>query len=189
MRCLEDPAGVGPDVAPERADQCEAIRAVVAAAFAHHPDVVDLVERIRASPQYRPDLSLVAVLDEEVVGHVMLSHATLVEDSTARHRVLTLSPLSVAPDHQGRGLGGLLVRESLERADRAGEPLVVLEGSPDYYPRFGFRPAAELGISVTLPDWAPAEAAMARPLTAHRPEIRGHLAYPPAFDGLEEGSA
>lgn len=173
------------DVRPEAAEQAPGIRAVVRAAFCHHLEVSDLVDLIRASPEYRPDLSLVAVLGEEVVGHVMLSHATLVDESGRRHQVLTLSPLSVAPAHQCRGIGGALVRDSLLRADRGGEPLVTLEGSPRYYPRFGFRPAVELGVSITLPGWAPPEAAMAYPLTSHRPEIRGHLEYPAAFDDFD----
>lgn len=69
----------------------------------------------------------------------------------------------------------------LARADAAGEPLVVLEGSPGYYGRLGFEPSAPYGITIDLPTWAPPEAAQVRLLAAYRPEVRGHLDYPPAF--------
>jgi putative acetyltransferase len=175
----------GVRLVPERDEHHADVRRVVLAAFAHHPSVADLVELVRASPEYLPDLALVALADEAVVGHVMVSRASLVEEDGTRHEVLTLSPLAVAPSHQGRGVGGLLVRSVLTRAESTGEPLVTLEGSPRYYPRFGFRPAADLGVSITLPEWAPPEAAMAYPLPGHRPEVRGHLEYPPAFAQID----
>jgi putative acetyltransferase len=63
---------------------------------------------------------------------------------------------------------------------------VVLEGSPDYYPRFGFRDFREIGITIDLPDWAPPAAGMAVPLTAYDPLIRGRLEYPPAFAAVTD---
>ena len=142
---------------------------------------MDLVDRIRSSEHYVPELSFVAERNGKIVGHVMLSHVDLVGAESA-HRILTLSPLSVAPEEQGRGIGGSLIRTAIAAADARGEPLVVLEGSPLYYPRFGFRPAKELGISIHLPDWAPEEAAMVHPLTSYDPSMRGEVVYPPAFD-------
>jgi putative acetyltransferase len=168
-------------VEPERPDDHPAVRAVVLAAFATQPEVVDLVELIRASPEYVPELALVARVDGAVAGFVMLSHAELVEESGERHRVLTLSPLAVAPAVQGRGIGSALVRAGLAEAERLGEPLVVLEGSPQYYPRFGFRDSREFGIAMPLPDWAPPEAGMACALAAYDARVRGRLVYPPAF--------
>jgi putative acetyltransferase len=158
-----------------------AIRTVVAAAFAHHPEVSDMVEAIRASDRYRPELSLVARLGGRVVGHVLLSGVDLV-DADRRHRVLTLSPLAVAPGLQGRGIGSALVRAAVDRADDAGEPVVVLEGSPAFYGRLGFEASVGYGITITLPSWAPAEAAQVRRLSAYDPAVRGHVEYPPAFD-------
>jgi len=117
----------------------------------------------------------------------MLSHATLVDDSGDRHRILTLSPLAVAPAFQGRGIGGTLVRAGVEAAARLGEPLVVLEGSPRYYPRFGFTDCREFGIVIELPDWAPPEAGMAYRLPACPPALRGRVVYPPAFAATGSG--
>lgn len=174
-------------VEQERPADHAAVRAVVLAAFAHHPGVAELVELIRASPRFVPELALVARVDDEVTGFVMLSHADVLDDSGERHEVLTLSPLAVAPELQGRGIGSALVRAGLRAAEGRAEPLVVLEGSPRYYPRFGFRDCREFGISIALPDWAPPEAGMVFPLPAYHARVRGRLAYPPAFAATGSG--
>jgi putative acetyltransferase len=162
-----------------------AVRTVVRAAFAHQDGVAELVELIRASPRYVPELALVARIHRQLAGFVMLSQAEVVDDAGDRHEVLTLSPLAVAPNLQGRGIGSALVRAGLRAAAGRPEPLVVLEGSPRYYPRFGFRDCRELGISIALPDWAPAEAGMVFRLPCYDARVRGRLVYPPAFAAIE----
>jgi putative acetyltransferase len=129
----------------------------------------------------------VAELDGRVVGHVMVSGAALRNDSGDR-TISMLSPLAVDPDHHGAGIGGALVRAVTAIADERGEPLVVLEGSPRYYARFGFVHSVPHGIELPLPDWAPAEAAQVLLLRAydpHDPTLRGRVVYPAAFDGVE----
>ena len=164
-----------------RPDDHDAVAAVVGAAFVQQPEVGDLPRLIRESPQYAAELELVARLDGAVVGHTMISHAALVDAEGTRHDVLTLSPLAVAPAHERQGIGGALVREALARAERTDAPLVLLEGSPAYYPRFGFTDARPHGITFDLPDWAPPEAGMVYLLPAYDPAVRGRVAYPPAF--------
>jgi putative acetyltransferase len=164
----------------ERADDHGAIAAVVRAAFKADAEP-DLVAAIRASEYFVPDWSLVADEGGAIVGHVMVSFATLV-DGEQRRRVAMLSPLSVAPERQNGGIGGALVRAVTALADQAGEPLVVLEGSPVYYSRFGFEPSAPLGITLPIPDWAPPEAAQLIRLRAYDPALQGNVVYPPAFD-------
>jgi len=165
---------------PETPADYAAVRDVVREAFDQNV-IADLVDRIRSSGNYVPELSFVAERDGKIVGHIMLSYVDLVGKRSAR-RVLTLSPVSVLPEEQGRGIGGSLIETAITEADKRGEPLVVLEGSPRYYPRFGFRPAKEFGISIHLPDWAPEEAAMVHPLTGYDSSVRGEVVYPPAFD-------
>jgi putative acetyltransferase len=148
--------------------------ALTAAAFGREQEAT-LVDAIRASDRYVGELSLVAVDGGEVVGHVMLSYVDL-----DGRDVLQLSPLSVAPDRQGEGIGSALSREALRLADERGEPLVVVLGHPTYYPRFGFRPAASLGIEPPDPSM-PAEAFMVAPLGAYDPALRGKVTFPPAF--------
>ena len=169
------------DIRPETPADHAAIRVVVRAAFDTEPNVADLVDLIRASPEFVPELALVARHDGEIVGHLMLSHAELVDDLGEHRRILTLSPLAVAPTVQGRGIGSALVPAGLVAANTLGEGLVVLEGSPDYYGRFGFRDCRTMGIRIDLPDWAPREAGQACPLSAYDEDLRGRVVYPPAF--------
>jgi putative acetyltransferase len=100
--------------------------------------------------------------------------------SPATSALLELGPISVVPEHQGVGVGSALIREALSRADEHGEPLVLVLGHPGYYPRFGFRPASELGISPPHPK-IPDEVFMAIPLANYDPTLRGRVVFPPAF--------
>lgn len=172
------------EIEPEQPADRAAIRDVVRAAFHTHQSVADLVDLIRDSPEFVPELSLVARHEGAVVGHVMLSRAAVVDERGDRHGVLTLSPLAVAPQVQGRGVGSALVPAGLAGAESLGAPLVVLEGSPRYYPRFGFRDCRTFGITIELPDWAPPDAGMVYPLSAYDPATRGRLVYPPAFAAI-----
>ncbi len=170
-------------IRPERPDDFDAIRAVVAAAFLADVEA-KLVDDIRADACYRPELALVAEEDGEIVGHVMINHTEL-HDGDVVHHIAMLSPLAVAPARQKDGIGSALVREATARADAAGDALVVLEGSPAYYPRFGFVDARTLGVTIHLPDWAPREAGQALPLSAYDAKLRGTVVYPPPFEGLD----
>ncbi len=172
-------------IRPESADDDEAIRHVVAAAFESDAEA-DLVDRIRASPEYVPEMALVAEVGGEIVGHVMISHAVIHNDDGDR-RISMLSPLAVHPEHQRSGIGSALVRESLSVADALGEPMVILEGSPLYYGRLGFEHSTRYGIDIHLPEWAPPEAAQVMRLSSFDPDdpaLRGTVVYPAAFDGL-----
>jgi putative acetyltransferase len=153
-----------------------AIADVTAAAFGKQ-DEVRLVEAIRASDEFVPELTLVADEDGRIVGHVMFSYSALEGSDT---RLLQLSPLSVVPDHQGRGIGAALTRKALRLADERGEPLVLVLGHPTYYPRFGFRPASSLGLQAPNPEW-PDEVFMAVPLSAYDPALRGRVTFAPPF--------
>lgn len=100
--------------------------------------------------------------------------------------VLILTPFAVAPDHQRRGIGSALVRAALDAAERIGEPLVVVEGSPRYSGRLAFRFAEEHGVTLDLPAWAPRRAAQVFLLSSHDPTVRGHVDYPPAIADLAD---
>jgi len=159
-----------------------AISAVTAAAFARPgedvPAEAPLVDWLRASPAWIPELSLVAVdPDGEIVGHVLCTRGTV--DGAA---VLALGPLSVRPDRQRVGVGKALVHAVLGAGDALGEPLVALLGSTAYYPRFGFRRSSEYGITPQRPEWT--EHFQVRTLTAYDPALRGEFVYPEPFDHM-----
>lgn len=168
----------------EEPSDYDAIAGVVSRAFGS-PNEARLVAAIRASPNFVPGWSLIATIEDRVIGHVMVSYVTL-RDGTSEHRVPSLSPLAVDPDHQRHGVGSALVHAAASVVEAAGEPLIVLEGSPWYYPRFGFEYAVPLGITIKLPEWAPPEAAQVLRLSRYDASIRGELAYPPAFDVVAE---
>ena len=141
-----------------------------------------LVHLLRESPALVPELDVVAEVDGLLVGHVLYSHASVVEPATgARHDVLTFGPLSVRPDHQAEGVGGALMRHTLAAAGALGHRAVVVYGHPDYYPRFGFRPAATAGI--TAPGGASFDALMALPLVPSGLDgVTGEFHEDPVFD-------
>lgn len=92
---------------------------------------------------------------------------------------LILAPLAVAPDRQGRGIGGALIRAAHTAAEQAGYLLIVLVGHPTYYPRFGYRPASEFGL--TCAPEIPPECFMALDLTGKGVKFDAFVAFPPVF--------
>lgn len=132
-------------VRQERRGDRAAIRRVLTAAFGRKAEA-DLVDALTASTAWVPELSLVAEENRAVVGYVALTRAS-VRTAAGDVGLLALAPLAVAPDGQRRGIGSALVRAALQIAAARGERAVVLIGHPSYYPRFGFVPAAPLGLT------------------------------------------
>jgi putative acetyltransferase len=167
----------------ERPDDLMAIRDVVGAAFGEHDVVPDLVDALRASAAWIDGLSIVAEVGGRVVGHVLLTRGLL--DAPQRLvDVLVLSPLAVLPVMQGQGIGGALVRYALGAAEARDEPAVFLEGSPAYYPQFGFTPGGRLGFrrpSLRIPE----PAFQVVTTSAYRPWMTGTLVYPDVFWRLD----
>jgi putative acetyltransferase len=174
--------GAGLVIRPEREADHPVIADVVRAAFVRQPDqVAAFVERIRASEEYVPELALVAEDASGVIAHLMLSWVGI--EGGCRTRILNLTPVSVRPDRQRLGVGTRLIRDALGRAEAAGEPAIVVEGIPGYYPRFGFEPAIALGFcspDAKIPD----EAFMVKRLAGYTPDLAGRIVYPAAFDAL-----
>lgn len=173
----------------ERPEDVPDIRAVTAAAFSgvEHsappiepdgaPGEATLVGWLREDPGWIPELSLIAEVDGEIVGHVVATRGAL-----ASRPALGLGPVSVSPARQRDGVGSALMHAILGAADAMGEPVVVLLGSPAYYGRFGFVPASSLGIEAPDPAWG--DYFQARPLAAYDPSVRGTFAYAAPFDRL-----
>jgi putative acetyltransferase len=160
----------------EQADDVPAVANIHAAAFTGDLET-NLVTALRASDAWLPPLSLVAEDNDRVVGHVVCTRAHV-----GPTPVLGLGPLGVLPPHQKRGVGSALMHAVLGAADALDEPVVVLLGHIDYYPRFGFRPALEYGIEPPVTSWG--AAFQARPLSTYDSGIRGPFAYAPPFNDL-----
>ena len=148
------------------------------AAFGRRAEA-ELVDKLRDTEGFVPQLCLVADNSGVILGHVMFTRVTLESDPPVK--VLALAPVSVYPAYQKRGIGSALIRRGLAIADERGEPLVVVLGHPEYYPRFGFVPASSLGIESPWPD-IPDDAFMAKPLSGYRDDMKGTVRYPPEFD-------
>ena len=166
-------------VRAETPDDHDTIRRIVDEAFG---DTITsaIVDGIRASDRFVPELSLVAVDEGQSLGHVISSYVDVVPGST---RVLQVGPLAVVPSHQRRGIGTALMRETIRVADERGEPLLLIEGNPAYYGRFGFTRADEHGIEMPPESHGP-QYFMIRPLRAYDSSLRGRAVYPPETFGV-----
>jgi putative acetyltransferase len=134
-----------------------------------------LVDALRGSAG---SISLVATVDDRVVGHILFTAVSI--EPSASARVAGLAPLSVRPEYQRVGVGGQLVRAGLEECRRGGYAAVVLVGHPEYYPRFGFVRADTMGLECEFP--VPREAFMVIELEAGSlAGLAGVVRYRPEF--------
>jgi predicted N-acetyltransferase YhbS len=146
----------------ERADH-DAVHRVHLAAFPT-PLESDLLDALRADPGWLPRLSLLAEIDNVVVGHVVATRAWLETtppesaplDSAPWESApaLGIGPLGVLPERQRDGVGSALMHAVIAAAEALDETLLGLLGEPAYYRRFGFQAAGELGVLSPDPTWA-----------------------------------
>lgn len=158
----------------ERPDDAHAITRVTQAAFAvatHSSGTEQLIiTALRTAGQL--EVSLVAELSGQVIGHVAISP---IEISDGSARWYGLGPVSVLPAHQGMGAGSQLIREALDRLKQSGAQGCVVLGEPAYYSRFGFSAQS----SLVLPG-VPAEYFQAHAFGPHVPS--GVVRYHESFD-------
>ena len=128
-------------IRPERPQDQDAVRTLNERAFGgrEEADIVEALHRAQAVV-----VALVAQAGAAVVGHILFSPVE-VEEANGK-RLVGLAPMAVAPNHQRRGIGSQLVREGLAHCRAAGVDGVVVLGHAEYYPRFGFVPAAQFGL-------------------------------------------
>lgn len=153
-----------------------AIRLVNELAF-DRTNEADLVDALRA--YVSPLISLVAVEDDQVVGHILFS-PVLIESESSGFTAMGLGPMSVLPEHQNCGIGSSLVQEGLKECTRIGHQIVFVVGHPEYYPRFGFISAKQNGFSCEFA--VPDEVFMVAELKLGAMSgWRGLVKYHPAF--------
>lgn len=138
-----------------------------------------LVQRLRKSDAFIPELSLVAELDDKIVGHILLTKL-IIKNGDQQFDSLALAPVSVLPNYQRQGIGGQLIKAAHEIAKQLNHQSVILLGHRDYYPRFGYQPAHLFGIA--LPFDVPKENCMAIELVENGlQKVSGLVEYPAAF--------
>ena len=167
-------------IQPEKEEYDTAIHEINVLAFGRE-DEARLVENLRKSPDFIPELSLVAVKDKMVVGHILFSRIAI-QTKTGSFPAMSLAPMAVHPEFQKQGIGSKLVRQGLERCRNLGYKVVIVVGHPNYYPRFGFTSARAKGLET--PFLVPDEAFMVIEVAPGALNgISGMVIYPPAFEG------
>ena len=138
-----------------------------------------LVERLRKSDAFIPELSIVAEVGNEIVGHILLTKLEVKNDSES-FQSLALAPVSVLPEFQGKGIGSKLILHSHKVAKDLGYKSIILLGHQDYYPRFGYELCKKYNIE--MPFDVPAENCMVIALTENGLSgVNGKVVYPSAF--------
>jgi putative acetyltransferase len=141
-------------------------------------DESKLVERIRSSKNFIPELSLVAEENGKILGHILFSKIKIIGEE--EYESLALAPMAVLPELQRRGIGSKLIKEGLNKARELGFNSVIVLGHKDYYPRFGFERASKWNIK--CPFEVPDEAFMAIELIdGALAEKAGIVEYPEEF--------
>lgn len=138
-----------------------------------------LVSKLRKSGVFVPELCLVAEINGEIVGHIMLTKL-LIKDDEKKYESLALAPVSVLPEYQNEGIGSKLILQGLKNSKEMGFKSVIVLGHDKYYPRFGFMPASKWGIKA--PFDVPDEAFMAMELEdGGLDSIKGTVVYSKEF--------
>lgn len=139
-----------------------------------------LVEKLRKSEAFIPELSLVAEDDNgEIAGHILFTKIT-VEGGGQSFPSLALAPVSVKPEYQNKGVGARLILQGHHIAKELGYESVILLGHENYYPRFGYEKTSNFGIS--FPFEIPEENGMAIELVKDGlKNVHGIVRYPKEF--------
>jgi putative acetyltransferase len=166
-------------VRPEIPDDVPAIFEVNFQAFAYY-DEANQVNTLRDANIFNPELSLVAVCEGRIIGHIMFPPVTI-ESPDASVPAVALAPLVVHPDYQCLGVGSALVEAGLDACRHFGHRIAIVVGHPWYYPRFGFHSARKYGI--TAPFIVADDVFMVLGLVPGALDgIQGTVQYPEAFN-------
>jgi len=167
-------------IRPEQPAFVDAIADVHRQAFGRDAEA-DLYLQLRESEDFDAKLSLMALYDGKLVGHVIFSPMTV--DGAEGVHAYALGPIGVQPDYQGQQVGAALMYEGLEVCRRAKIDVIFLLGHADYYPRFGFVPARAHGFECTYD--VPDEAWMMHTLNADVLDgVSGMVHFAPEFDAV-----
>ncbi|MGI9544238.1 MAG: GNAT family N-acetyltransferase [Cyclobacteriaceae bacterium] len=172
------PASFKCDIRSETPEDYTLIDTINDEAFGQ-PDEGLLIRALRKRSDFIPDLSLVAWVKGNPIGHVLFTPIEI-HSGEKSFGSLALAPMAVRPQYQKKGVGTALVAAGIEKARQLGFKSIIVLGHPKYYPRFGFRPASLW--SIKAPFEVSDDAFMALELTKEGLEgIHGTVAYPEEF--------
>lgn len=160
----------------ERDYRCVENLITQAFATAEHSDgnEAELIRKLRRSSAFIPELSLVAEIDNQIVGHILFTKIGI-----GGGEELALAPLAVRHEFQRQGIGSALIKEGHTVARGLGFRVTVVLGSPEYYPRHGYVPTSSLDIQAPFDGMD--EYFMAYPLSEDAPIPQGMVRHDPAF--------
>ena len=166
------------EIRQENKKDYEEVYNVIKTAFetAEHSDgnEQDLVVALRDSNSFIPELSLVAVQDNKIIGYILFTKIEIGE-----YEELALAPLGILPEYQRKGIGKRLIEEGHRIAKELGYHYSIVLGSEKYYPKFDYIPASQYGI--IAPFEVQNENFMAIKLNDSNKEISGIVKYAKEF--------
>lgn len=160
----------------------DAVYEINSIAFAQNNEA-KLVDLLRQSNAFIPELSLVATINNKVVGHILFTKIKIVNDYKEETESLALAPMAVRPEYQRKGIGSQLIKCGIEKAKELQYKSVIVLGHRHYYPKFGFVPADKWNIK--SPYDVPSNVFMALELvTGALTGVNGTVKYPKEFETL-----
>ena len=166
-------------IRPEKPEDISSIYALNKSAFGQDNEA-RLVDALRESDVFIPELSLVAEMNDEIVGHILFTRLKIVSGIGIKHESLALAPMAVSPDRQRQGIGTELVVHGLAKSKELGFDSVILLGHKEYYPRFGFVPASRWNIKAPF-DCSDAVFMALELKQGSLTDVSGTVEYPPEF--------
>ena len=160
-------------------DDEDSVRLIHESAF-EKPDESNLVDAICRSNSFIKELSLLACMNDMVVGHILYSKVGL--EGQPDKNILALAPVAVLPEFQNQGIGTSLINAGNQKADQLKFEFITVLGDPQYYRRFGFRTSTEYGINSTFN--VKPEFYMVLPLSHYKKETSGTVVYPQPFQNI-----
>lgn len=140
-----------------------------------------LVDLLRKKDEFIPQLSLVALFNNEIVGHILFTKIKIIDDNQNEYESLALAPMAVLPKYQKKGIGGKLINEGLKIASKLNFKSVIVLGHEHYYPKFGFVPTTKWNIK--SPFEVPTNVFMGIELVKNSLEnVSGTVKYPKEFE-------
>ena len=130
----------------------------------------NLTKEMLADPTAKPLLSLIAIIENQPVGHILFTNGKI-SNNPNKVSISLLAPLAIIPQYQKQGIGGMLIKKGLEILSKSGVDLVFVLGHPKYYPKYGFTPANTFGIKAPYP--IPEEVADAWMIQTLNPKVIG----------------